>query len=119
MQSDNMTDKWRIYMTKDGRISLAGLSLAKCDYLADAIPGLLTTMSSNASKQPILVVERMCRASGFLLGAAEMKRQLFGIVSAYTSGYRLRGGFLQMDGSEILLALGRRPFGPLTSLCSR
>ncbi|KAL6911639.1 hypothetical protein ACP4OV_000444 [Aristida adscensionis] len=36
-QSDNMTDKWHIYMTKDGRISLAGLSLAKCDYLADAI----------------------------------------------------------------------------------
>jgi aspartate aminotransferase len=32
-----MTDKWHIYMTKDGRISLAGLSLAKCDYLADAI----------------------------------------------------------------------------------
>ncbi|GJM87139.1 hypothetical protein PR202_ga03064 [Eleusine coracana subsp. coracana] len=36
-QSDNMTDKWHVYMTKDGRISLAGLSLAKCDYLADAI----------------------------------------------------------------------------------
>nr|QMX78322.1 chloroplast aspartate aminotransferase [Cichorium intybus] len=36
-QSDNMTDKWHIYMTKDGRISLAGLSAAKCEYLADAI----------------------------------------------------------------------------------
>ncbi|WOK92142.1 aspartate aminotransferase, chloroplastic [Canna indica] len=36
-QSDNMTDKWHIYMTKDGRISLAGLSLSKCEYLADAI----------------------------------------------------------------------------------
>ncbi|EFJ26197.1 hypothetical protein SELMODRAFT_173087 [Selaginella moellendorffii] len=36
-QSDNMTDKWHVYMTKDGRISLAGLNLAKCDYLADAI----------------------------------------------------------------------------------
>ncbi|KAK9101775.1 hypothetical protein Sjap_019029 [Stephania japonica] len=36
-QSDNMTDKWHVYMTKDGRISLAGLSLAKCEYLADAI----------------------------------------------------------------------------------
>lgn len=36
-QSDNMTNKWHIYMTKDGRISLAGLSLAKCEYLADAI----------------------------------------------------------------------------------
>jgi aspartate aminotransferase, chloroplastic len=37
MQSDNMADKWHVYMTKDGRISLAGLNLAKCDYLADAI----------------------------------------------------------------------------------
>ncbi|KAL9230290.1 hypothetical protein vseg_005663 [Gypsophila vaccaria] len=36
-QSDNMTDKWHVYMTKDGRISLAGLSSAKCEYLADAI----------------------------------------------------------------------------------
>lgn len=36
-QSDHMTNKWHIYMTKDGRISLAGLSLAKCEYLADAI----------------------------------------------------------------------------------
>ena len=32
-----MTNKWHVYMTKDGRISLAGLSLAKCEYLADAI----------------------------------------------------------------------------------
>ncbi|XP_059461009.1 aspartate aminotransferase P2, mitochondrial [Corylus avellana] len=36
-QTENMTNKWRVYMTKDGRISLAGLSLAKCEYLADAI----------------------------------------------------------------------------------
>lgn len=36
-QSDNMTNKWHVYMTKDGRISLAGLSAAKCEYLADAI----------------------------------------------------------------------------------
>ncbi|GMY29218.1 aspartate aminotransferase, chloroplastic [Fagus crenata] len=36
-QSDNMTNKWHVYMTKDGRISLAGLSLAKCEFLADAI----------------------------------------------------------------------------------
>ncbi|CAN6918788.1 unnamed protein product [Brassica oleracea] len=34
---NNMTDKWHVYMTKDGRISLAGLSMAKCEYLADAI----------------------------------------------------------------------------------
>ncbi|XP_068647456.1 aspartate aminotransferase, chloroplastic-like [Aristolochia californica] len=36
-QSDNMTNKWHVYMTKDGRISLAGLSLSNCEYLADAI----------------------------------------------------------------------------------
>ncbi|KAJ6329956.1 hypothetical protein OIU76_008725 [Salix suchowensis] len=36
-QSENMTNKWHVYLTKDGRISLAGLSLAKCEYLADAI----------------------------------------------------------------------------------
>lgn len=36
-QSENMTNKWHVYMTKDGRISLAGLAAAKCDYLADAI----------------------------------------------------------------------------------
>lgn len=36
-QSENMINKWHIYMTKDGRISLAGLSSAKCEYLADAI----------------------------------------------------------------------------------
>ncbi|CAK9185511.1 unnamed protein product [Ilex paraguariensis] len=36
-QSGNMTNKWHVYMTKDGRISLAGLSSAKCEYLADAI----------------------------------------------------------------------------------
>ncbi|KAL0763505.1 hypothetical protein Bca101_079656 [Brassica carinata] len=36
-QSDNMTNKWHVYMTKDGRISLAALSTAKCEYLADAI----------------------------------------------------------------------------------
>eukprot|EP00740_Mantoniella_antarctica_P012535 CAMPEP_0181376626 /NCGR_PEP_ID=MMETSP1106-20121128/17413_1 /TAXON_ID=81844 /ORGANISM="Mantoniella antarctica, Strain SL-175" /LENGTH=446 /DNA_ID=CAMNT_0023495205 /DNA_START=41 /DNA_END=1381 /DNA_ORIENTATION=+ len=36
-QVENMTNKHAIYMTKDGRISLAGLSQAKCEYLASAI----------------------------------------------------------------------------------
>jgi aspartate aminotransferase len=36
-QVKNMTDKHAVYMTKDGRISLAGLSQEKCAYLADAI----------------------------------------------------------------------------------
>ena len=36
-QVENMTEKHAIYMTKDGRISLAGLSQAKCAYLANAM----------------------------------------------------------------------------------
>eukprot|EP00955_Chlamydomonas_euryale_P082012 363662-Chlamydomonas_euryale.AAC.12 len=36
-QVANMTNKWEVYMTKDGRISLAGLNSAKVDRLADAI----------------------------------------------------------------------------------
>jgi hypothetical protein len=36
-QVENMTKKWHIYMTKDGRISLAGLSSGKAKYLAQAI----------------------------------------------------------------------------------
>ncbi|PNW86841.1 hypothetical protein CHLRE_02g097900v5 [Chlamydomonas reinhardtii] len=36
-QVDNMTNKHAIFMTRDGRISLAGLNSAKVDYLAEAI----------------------------------------------------------------------------------
>lgn len=36
-QVDNMTNKHFVFMTRDGRISLAGLNLAKCEYLANAI----------------------------------------------------------------------------------
>eukprot|EP00775_Hariotina_reticulata_P002563 gene2563-2865_t len=36
-QVDNMTNKHSVFMTRDGRISLAGLSSSKVDYLADAI----------------------------------------------------------------------------------
>ncbi|KAK9947173.1 hypothetical protein M0R45_012607 [Rubus argutus] len=36
-QTENMTNKWHVFMTKDGRISLAGLNLAKCEYLSNAI----------------------------------------------------------------------------------
>lgn len=32
-----MTDKWHVYMTFDGRISMAGLSSSKAHYLAEAI----------------------------------------------------------------------------------
>ena len=37
MQVENMTNKHHVYMTKDGRISLAGLNKAKSEYLARAI----------------------------------------------------------------------------------
>jgi hypothetical protein len=36
-QVANMTNKWEIYMTADGRISLAGLNKASVDRLADAV----------------------------------------------------------------------------------
>jgi aspartate aminotransferase, chloroplastic len=36
-QVDRMTAKHSIFMTRDGRISLAGLSSAKVGYLADAM----------------------------------------------------------------------------------
>lgn len=36
-QVENMTGKHHIYMTKDGRISLAGLPSSKAEYLANAI----------------------------------------------------------------------------------
>ncbi|KAG1658732.1 hypothetical protein FOA52_002747 [Chlamydomonas sp. UWO 241] len=36
-QVANMTNKWQVYMTSDGRISLAGLNRASVDRLADAI----------------------------------------------------------------------------------
>lgn len=36
-QVDNMTNKWFVFMTKDGRISLAGLNSKSVNRLADAI----------------------------------------------------------------------------------
>ena len=37
LQVENMTSKWHVYMTRDGRISMAGLNSAKVDYLAEAM----------------------------------------------------------------------------------
>ena len=37
VQVENMTNKHHVYMTKDGRISLAGLPSSKAAYLAAAI----------------------------------------------------------------------------------
>lgn len=36
-QVQNMVEKWHIYMTADGRISLAGLPVNKTEYLSDAL----------------------------------------------------------------------------------
>ena len=36
-QVTNMTNKWHVYMTFDGRISMAGLSANRCSYLAEAM----------------------------------------------------------------------------------
>jgi len=38
-----MTDKHHIYLTMDGRISMAGLSSTKCRYLAEAINDAVRT----------------------------------------------------------------------------
>eukprot|EP00199_Chlamydomonas_sp_CCMP681_P000501 CAMPEP_0119108176 /NCGR_PEP_ID=MMETSP1180-20130426/13508_1 /TAXON_ID=3052 ORGANISM="Chlamydomonas cf sp, Strain CCMP681" /NCGR_SAMPLE_ID=MMETSP1180 /ASSEMBLY_ACC=CAM_ASM_000741 /LENGTH=431 /DNA_ID=CAMNT_0007093765 /DNA_START=35 /DNA_END=1330 /DNA_ORIENTATION=+ len=43
-QVENMTNKHFIFMTKDGRISLAGLNTAKVDYLATAIVDSFTVV---------------------------------------------------------------------------
>ena len=36
-QVEHMTANWHVYMTLDGRISMAGLNKASCGYLAEAI----------------------------------------------------------------------------------
>lgn len=36
-QVENLTKKWHVYLTEDGRISMAGLNARKCKYLAEAI----------------------------------------------------------------------------------
>lgn len=42
-----MTEKWHVYMTRDGRISMAGLSGEKCKYLADAMKDAIMSTKSN------------------------------------------------------------------------
>lgn len=41
-QAEAMAEKWHIYMTLDGRISMAGLSGAKCRYMAEAMKDVVT-----------------------------------------------------------------------------
>jgi aspartate/tyrosine/aromatic aminotransferase len=43
---ENMTNKHHIYMTKDGRISLAGLPSSKAEYLAKAIDDSVRNIKS-------------------------------------------------------------------------
>lgn len=41
-QVDNMASKWFVFMTKDGRVSMAGLNSKSVDRLADAIVDSVT-----------------------------------------------------------------------------
>jgi len=41
-QVESMTKDWHIYMTKDGRISMAGVTTSNAVYIAQAIHGVLT-----------------------------------------------------------------------------
>ena len=45
-QVQHMTKKHHIYMTLDGRISMAGLSGSSCKYLADAIKDAVENIKS-------------------------------------------------------------------------
>lgn len=42
-QVDNMIKKWHVYLTADGRISMAGLNAHKCVYLAEAMDDSVRT----------------------------------------------------------------------------
>ena len=42
-QCDHLTKEWHVYLTRDGRLSLAGLNLASCERLADGICDALET----------------------------------------------------------------------------
>ena len=48
-QVDNMTRKWHVYMTRDGRISMAGLSAARCGHLAAAIEDSVRAAGASAA----------------------------------------------------------------------
>ena len=46
-QVEHMWEKWHVYCTKDGRLSLAGLSLSRADYLADAMVDAINTVPAS------------------------------------------------------------------------
>jgi aspartate/tyrosine/aromatic aminotransferase len=41
-QSENMVNKWHVYMLKNGRISMSGLNTKNCEYVAQAIKDSVT-----------------------------------------------------------------------------
>lgn len=41
-QVQNLTRAWHVYLTADGRISMAGLNAQKCKYLAEAMHDSVT-----------------------------------------------------------------------------
>ncbi len=45
-QVQHMTKKYHIYMTMDGRISMAGLSGSSCKYLAEAMKDAVENVKS-------------------------------------------------------------------------
>lgn len=45
-QCELLTRKWHIYLTADGRISMAGLSAARAPYLAEAIKDAVLTVAA-------------------------------------------------------------------------
>jgi len=47
-QVELMTNKWAVFMTKDGRVSMAGLNSKNCKYMAEAICDAVKSRPSNS-----------------------------------------------------------------------
>ncbi len=45
-----LTEVHHVYLTSDGRISMAGLNAAKCKYLAQAINEVVVSLPENVAK---------------------------------------------------------------------
>jgi len=50
-QVESMTKDWHIYLTKDGRISMAGVTTGNVEYIAQAINGVLTGKARPAEEK--------------------------------------------------------------------
>lgn len=53
-QVESLTKDWHIYLTKDGRISMAGVTTGNVDYIAQAIHGVLTGTARPAEEKKAL-----------------------------------------------------------------